>query len=131
MTFAFFLFLSLAMLGRHSELVGLQRKGEITLNGSGYTTADKAPAAMMGVASGFLSVLVMILYFNSPDVLALYRHPAFLVGILPLLVFWLGRLWMLSFRGQVEEDLILYVSRDRASIVIIALCAALAGAASF
>jgi 4-hydroxybenzoate polyprenyltransferase len=131
MAFAFFLFLSLSMLGRHSELVSLQRKGEIALNGSGYTTADKAPMATMGVASGFLAVLVMILYFISPNVVASYGHPAILIGILPLLVFWMGRLWMLSFRGQVEEVPLLYVSRDPASIVVIALCAALVGAAVF
>jgi hypothetical protein len=63
-------------------------------------------------------------------VLDLYRHPAWLLGILPLLVFWLGRLWTLSFRGQVNEDPVLYVSRDKVSLVVFALCAALATAAT-
>ncbi len=131
LTFSFFLFLSLALLKRHSELFNLHSKGEQKTNGRGYTTADKAPVAMMGVNSGFLSVLIVILYFNSPDVLNLYSRPMFLIGIVPLLVYWLGRLWTLSFRGQVNEDPLLYVSKDPVSIMIIAVCMALAGAAAY
>lgn len=131
LTFSFFLFLSLALLKRHSELVDLHSNGEQASSGRGYTTADKAPVAMMGVNSGFMSVLIVILYFNSPNVLILYRHPMFLIGIVPLLVFWLGRLWTLSFRGQVNEDPLLYVSKDPVSIVIIVCCLALGGAAAF
>jgi hypothetical protein len=67
-----------------------------------------------------------MLYFNSQNVLQLYRHPAWLLGILPLLVFWLGRLWALSFRGLVNEDPVLYVSRDKVSVIVMALCVALA-----
>jgi hypothetical protein len=63
-------------------------------------------------------------------VLQLYRHPAYLLGILPLLVFWLGRLWTLSFRGQVNEDPVLYVSRDKVSLAVLALCGLLAAAAA-
>ena len=130
LAFSFFLFLSLALLKRHSELFNLHSKGEIATNGRGYTTADKAPVAIMGVNSGFMSVLIVILYFNSPNVLTLYRHPMYLIGIVPLLVFWLGRLWTLSFRGQVNEDPLLYVSKDPVSIVIILVCGTLAGAAA-
>lgn len=131
LAFSFFLFLSLALLKRHSELVNLHSHGKQASSGRGYTTDDKAPVAMMGVNSSFMSVLIVILYFNSPNVLALYRHPVFLLGIVPLMVFWLGRLWTLSFRGQVNEDPLLYVSKDAVSMVIIVLCLALAGAAAF
>jgi 4-hydroxybenzoate polyprenyltransferase len=131
LAFACFLVLSLAMLGRHSELVHLQSKGQLAIRGSAYTTVDKAPMAVMGLICAFLSVLIVALYLNSPNVLASYRHPLFLVGILPLLVFWLGRLWMLSYRGQVDDDLLLYLSQDRASLAVFVLCAVLAGAASF
>jgi hypothetical protein len=64
-------------------------------------------------------------------VLILYARPAWLLGIIPLLVFWLGRLWTLSFRDEVNEDPVLYVSRDKVSLVVIGLCAALAVAASW
>ncbi|HZX29069.1 MAG TPA: UbiA family prenyltransferase [Telluria sp.] len=128
--FSFFVFLSLALLKRHSELFNLHRAGKEKTRGRGYTTADKAPVGMMGVASAFTSVLIFMLYFTSSNVLQLYRHPALLYPIVPLLVFWLGRLWVLSFRGEVNEDPVLYVSKDPASLLTVACCAALAAIAS-
>jgi len=131
LAFSFFVFLSLALLKRHSELVNLQQRGKDKTRGRGYTVEDRMPVAMMGVNSAFLSVLVFMLYFNSGNVLDLYRNPAWLAGILPLLVFWLGRLWVLSFRGQVNEDPVLYVSKDRTSLVVVACCLTLALFATF
>jgi len=64
-------------------------------------------------------------------VLMLYRQPTWLLGILPLLVFWLGRLWTLSFRGEVNEDPVLYVSKDKTSLAVLALCTLFAVAAAW
>jgi 4-hydroxybenzoate polyprenyltransferase len=130
LAFSFFIFLSLALLKRHSELLNLHRDGKEKTRGRGYSTADKTPIGIMGINSAFVSVLIFMLYFNSENVLELYEHPAWLLGILPLLVFWLGRLWTLSFRGQVNEDPVLYVSRDKVSLVVFALCAVLATVAA-
>lgn len=130
LAFSFFIFLSLAMLKRHSELFTLLKHGEEKTRGRSYTTADQAPIGIMGINCGLLSILVFMLYFNSDSVLILYKTPAILLGIVPLLVFWLGRLWTLSFRGLVHEDPILYVSKDPVSLAIIAACVALALAAS-
>jgi len=84
----------------------------------------------MGINSAFLSVLIFILCLESQNALIRYQSPAWLAGIVPLLVFWLGRLWTLSWRGQVNEDPVLYVSRDRVSLAVCALCLALGVAAS-
>lgn len=130
LAFSFFIFLSLALLKRHSELFNLARDGKEKTRGRGYTTADKTPIGIMGVNTAFVSVLVFMLYFNSSNVLEQYRSPAWLGGILPLLVFWLGRLWVLAFRGEVNEDPVLYVSKDKVSYVVIALCLLLSTLAS-
>lgn len=130
LAFSFFIFLSLALLKRHSELFNLARDGKEKTRGRGYTTADKTPIGIMGVNTAFVSVLVFMLYFNSSNVLEQYRNPAWLGGILPLLVFWLGRLWVLAFRGEVNEDPVLYVSKDKVSYVVIALCLLLSTIAS-
>ncbi|MEO8654558.1 MAG: hypothetical protein ABI409_10590, partial [Ramlibacter sp.] len=53
-----------------------------------------------------------------------------LLGVVPLLVLWLGRLWMLSFRGEVNEDPVYYVSKDPTSLVVAASCVVLAILAS-
>lgn len=129
LAFSFFLFFSLALLKRHSELFNLRRAGKEKTSGRGYTTADSSPIGIMGINSAFVSVIIFMLYFNSENVLKLYKHPAWLFGIVPLAMFWLGRLWMLSFRGQVNEDPLLYVSKDPVSLTIIAACAALGAAA--
>lgn len=130
LAFSFFIFLSLALLKRHSELFNLQRDGKEKTRGRGYSTADRMPIAIMGVNTAFVSVLVFMLYFNSSNVLEQYRTPEWLGGILPLLVFWLGRLWVLAFRGEVNEDPVLYVSKDKVSLIVIVLCLLLATLAS-
>jgi 4-hydroxybenzoate polyprenyltransferase/phosphoserine phosphatase len=131
LAFSFFIFLSLALLKRHSELFNLHRDGKEKTRGRGYTTADKGPIGIMGINAAFVSVLIFMLYFNSDNVLDLYASPAWLAGILPLLVFWLGRLWVLAFRGEVNEDPVLYVSKDKVSLVVVALCLGLAVLATY
>jgi len=130
LTFSFFLFLSLALLKRHGELLNLEARGKRTSRGRGYTVGDRAPIGMMGVNAAFMSVLIFVLYFNSDNVARLYRTPALLFAVVPLLVFWLGRLWTLSFRGEINEDPLLYVSRDPVSLLVIAACMGLGAAAS-
>jgi 4-hydroxybenzoate polyprenyltransferase len=129
LAFSFFLFLSLALLKRHSELFNLHRDGKQKTSGRGYTTADRQPVGMLGINSAFVSVVIFMLYFNSANVLKLYAHPAWLFGIVPLAMLWLGRLWVLSFRGEVNEDPLLYVSKDPVSLLVIAACAVLGAAA--
>lgn len=115
LAFSFFLFLSLALLKRHSELFNLDRAGKQKTSGRGYTTADRQPIGMMGMNSAFVAVVIFMLYFNSDNVLRLYKHPAWLFGIVPLVMLWLGRLWVLSFWGEVNEDPLLYVRGTRSA----------------
>jgi 4-hydroxybenzoate polyprenyltransferase len=131
LSFSFFIFLSLALLKRHSELFNLSRDGREKANGRGYTTNDRIPVGIMGINCSFVSVVILMLYFNSKNVLPLYPHPKYLLGIIPLIVFWLGRLWVLSFRGEVNEDPIVYVSKDRIGIAVILCAAILAVAGTF
>jgi 4-hydroxybenzoate polyprenyltransferase len=128
--FSFFMFLSLALLKRYSELHTLHLRGKQRIKGRGYRTLDQAVVAIMGTSSIFVSILVFMLYMNSPNVSALYPNPTYLFAIVPLLVFWAGRLWILAGRGEVNDDPILYVSRDATSLVVIVCCFAFATAAS-
>lgn len=128
--FSFFVFLSLASLKRHSELVNLSRAGKGQTRGRGYNVDDRTPIGMIGVNSALMSVVVLMVYFNSASVVLLYKTPVILLGLVPLLVLWLGRLWMLSFRGEVNEDPVYYVSKDPISLVVGAGCVVLAVLAS-
>ena len=66
----------------------------------------------MGGASGYLSVLVLALYINSEQVVALYRTPLLLWLICPLLLFWISRMWLLAHRGPIHDDPIVATVRD-------------------
>lgn len=130
LAFSFFIFLSLAMLKRFSELSNLHRQGARKTRGRGYRTGDAPAIGAMGLNAAMMSVLVLMMYMNSENILRNYRHPELLVGCAPLLVFWLGRLWLLAYRGKVNEDPVLYVSTDRVSLAVFAICALLVATAA-
>jgi 4-hydroxybenzoate polyprenyltransferase len=128
--FSFFLFFSLALLKRFSELGNLRRRGGRRARGRGYQTADATPIGAMGINAAFVSVLILMLYMNSENALQHYRYPVLLYLWLPLLAFWLGRVWLLAYRGKVNEDPVHYVSRDRISLAVFAACGSLGVAAT-
>lgn len=120
-SFSLFFFLSLAALKRAAEI---GRRGE-SLPGRGYHGEDQAPVAMMGIASGYVSVLVLALYVSHPEVTRLYRHPAWLWGLCVLALYWISRIWLLAWRGEMHDDPVVFAIRDGASWAVAVLGAAL------
>lgn len=118
LAFALFLFLSLAFVKRYSEVQALRREGATETRGRGYRAGDLEQLATFGSAAGYLSVLVLALYVNSEDVRRLYEHPARLWVMLPLLLFWISRVWLLAHRGQMNDDPIVFAIRDRPSYLV-------------
>lgn len=110
--FALFLFVSLAALKRYGELA--MQPGE-ALSGRAYRAADAPIVLAVGVASALTSVLVFALYLQSDDVRALYARPSALWLAVPVLLYWMARLWTLAGRGQVRADPILFALRDPSS----------------
>lgn len=123
LAFSMFLFLSLAFLKRYAELSELQGGAGEGLARRGYLRGDREWLGSMGGASGYLSVLVLALYINSQEVVALYRKPLLLWLICPLLLFWISRMWLLAHRGRIDQDPIVAAVRDPASYAIGALVA--------
>jgi 4-hydroxybenzoate polyprenyltransferase len=121
--FSIFLFLSLACLKRFTELDSLRDLGSNSAPGRGYRVDDLPLVQVMGVASGFLSVLVLALYIVSPNVLVLYKHPQVLWGVLVIMLYWISHMWMRAQRGEMHEDPVLYAVRDNTSLVVSMLCA--------
>jgi 4-hydroxybenzoate polyprenyltransferase len=123
LAFSMFLFLSLAFLKRYAELSELDPAAGEGLERRGYLRGDREWLGSMGGASGYLSVLVLALYINSEEVVALYHTPLLLWLICPLLLFWVSRMWLLAHRGRIDQDPIVAAVRDPASYVIGALVA--------
>ena len=123
LAFAMFLFLSLAFLKRHAEILALAPDQQVTSRRRGYLAGDVSWLGSMGSTSGYLAVLVLALYLNSDDVMSLYRKPAVLFLVCPLLLFWTGWMWLQAHRGQIHEDPIVASARDPASYIVAALVA--------
>jgi len=123
LAFSMFLFLSLAFLKRYAELSQLEGGPEQGIERRGYQRGDREWLGSMGGSSGYLSVLVLALYINSDQVVALYHRPLLLWLVCPLLLLWVSRMWLLAHRGQIDQDPIVASVRDPASYGIGALVA--------
>jgi 4-hydroxybenzoate polyprenyltransferase len=115
--FSLFLFFSLALIKRTSELRLMGTENGLAAR-RGYLAGDAELLTICGVSSGLIAVLVFALYITSPDVQTLYRVPALLWGICPLLLYWVVRVWLLASRGRVHEDPVLFAIRDKASYAV-------------
>ncbi|MEC7762365.1 MAG: UbiA family prenyltransferase [Pseudomonadota bacterium] len=125
-TFSVFLFLSLAAVKRLAELVELDARGAAkAAAGRAYTVEDRPIIAMIATASGFIAVLVLALYLDTPEVRAQYAEPMALWGVGLVLLFWISRIVLLAHRGLVHEDPVVFALTDRASRYLIVICAAL------
>jgi len=116
--FAIFLFLSLAMVKRFSELSTLRGRGDVTPHGRGYLVADLEQIRSFGTSSAYAAVVVFALYISRPDVDALYRHSGRLWFIVPFMLYWLNRVWLLASRGELDEDPVIFAIQDKVSIAI-------------
>ncbi len=116
--FSTFLFLSLAMVKRFSELENLRERGVVSSHGRGYLVSDLEQIRAFGTASAYAAVVVLMLYIARPDVTELYRHAGRLWLMVPLLLFWLTRIWLLAARGELDEDPVIFAIRDSVSLVL-------------
>jgi 4-hydroxybenzoate polyprenyltransferase len=123
LAFSMFLFLSLAFLKRYTEVNAMDGSATEQVRRRGYIRGDREWLGSMGGASGYLSVLVLALYINSEQVVALYRNPLLLWLICPLLLFWTSRMWLLAHRGRIHDDPIVATVRDPVSYLLGALVA--------
>lgn len=114
-----FLFLSLAMVKRFSELANLHERGISSTHGRGYHVADMEQIRAFGTSSAYAAVVVFSLYISHPEVSDLYRHPGRLWLIVPLMLYWLTRVWLKASRGEMNEDPVIFAIRDPQSVAIV------------
>lgn len=115
LAFSIFFFFSLAAVKRQAELVDAVASGRMKASGRGYHGDDLNLISMMALASGYVAVLVLALYFDSPTVRVLYDNPLFLWGICPVLLYWVSRMVMMTHRGLMDDDPIVFAVKDRIS----------------
>lgn len=118
LAFALFFFLSLALSKRFSDLYLKRHFNESSLKGRKYLAEDLECIGSLGTASGLVSALVLALYVSSEDITVLYRRPQILWLACPLLLGWISRLWLLTYRGRLRVDPIVFTIRDAASYLV-------------
>jgi len=117
LAFSLFLFLSLAFVKRFSELQLMLGRGMDEAKGRGYRTGDLPLIQMMGVVSGFAAVLVLALYIDGESASQLYKRPEVMWLTVPVLLYWITRVWIKAHRGLMHEDPVLFAVKDRISLL--------------
>ncbi|SDI37257.1 UbiA family prenyltransferase [Pseudomonas panipatensis] len=124
LAFSMFIFLSLALVKRYAELRDARMKGKSQkTRGRGYYPDDLEMIASLGASSGYLSVMVLALYIQDGSTAVLYHYPQLIWLACPLLLFWITRVWMLTHRGLMHDDPVVFAIKDRVSLCIGALFA--------
>ncbi|MGO9594061.1 MAG: UbiA family prenyltransferase [Steroidobacteraceae bacterium] len=119
LAFSVFMFLSLGFVKRYAELDDALKVGTLTRHARGYVASDLPLIMSLGTASGYCAIVVMALYINSSDSLALYQHHKALWLICPLMLFWISRVWIVATRGAMHDDPVVFALHDRVSLLIL------------
>jgi 4-hydroxybenzoate polyprenyltransferase len=120
--FSMFFFLSLAFVKRFVEFDGA-KPGASSDAPRPYKAVDLDAFRTMGPTSGLLSILVLALYINSDLVTRAYNQPQVLWLLCPLLTYWILRVWIITLRGDLHYDPIVFALKDKASYAVVACIA--------
>jgi 4-hydroxybenzoate polyprenyltransferase len=128
MIFSLFIFTSLALIKRYSELAMRQGSGLSNPANRDYRISDLQIVGAMAAASGMNAITVFSLYVSSPTVAQMYSRPWMLWLLNPLLLYWISRALMLAHRQAMPDDPIVYTFKDNASriVVVAMMCIVLA-----
>ncbi|WP_128944516.1 UbiA family prenyltransferase [Bradyrhizobium zhanjiangense] len=118
--FSLFVFTSLALIKRFSELSMRESAGLADPSNRDYRITDLHVIAAMAAASAMNAVTVFSLYVSSSAVTPLYGRPWMLWLLNPLLLYWFGRALMMAHRREMPDDPILYAFRDGPSRITVA-----------
>lgn len=118
LAFSMFLFLSLALVKRCSEISSRTNSTDVKIAGRGYRTSDLETLSQLGGASGYMAVMVLALYINSEEVKLLYNNPEYIWLICPILLYMMTRIWLLTRRNEMKEDPVVFFIKDKRSLAL-------------
>lgn len=121
-----FLFFSLALVKRYGELVIMRKIEGDHAKARAYELDDEELLAAMGIASGYLAVLVMALYIATDKARTLYSSRELLWFLCPLLLYWISYVWLTAHRGRMPGDPVAFATGDRTSRILLLLMVATA-----
>ena len=128
-SFSIFFFIFLAAIKRLIEIVNTKEFNKNKIVGRGYIYKNKKIINIISIFSGYMSVIVLILYVNSSQTINLYSSPNILWGICFVMLFWISRMIYISNKRLIKDDPIIYTIKDVISYVclFLILCIILLG----
>ena len=120
LSFSIFIFISLGFLKRYID-INSASNNNLQMSRHNYNINDKNILMTLGIASGLISTLVLILYTGSVEVQKHYNNPMILVTLAPLIIYWISRMWFLADRNKIKNDPVLFAIKDKILYLIIVL----------
>tara|TARA_B100001750_G_scaffold114496_1_gene90362 strand:- start:6968 stop:7855 length:888 start_codon:yes stop_codon:yes gene_type:complete len=115
LSFSALIFLSLATIKRISELKALTNNdNEIKIRG--YESNDIIILETLSIVSGYISVVVLVFHFSIEETKILYSQFEMLWLICPIILYWLTRIILITHRGKMHHDPVIFALKDRISI---------------
>jgi 4-hydroxybenzoate polyprenyltransferase len=122
LTFSMFFFLSLALVKRFTEIYSLKEKRmNVKLKGRGYFREDIEIVSSMGISSGYISIIVLALYIQDILLSQVYIRPELIWLTCPLLLLWISRTWIITHRGQMHNDPVVFAAKDLFSWITVVI----------
>ena len=125
LAFSVFLFLSLALVKRCTELQSVSQIGRLATRGRDYRVSDLVVLWPLGVGAALAAVVMFSLFITVPETQARYATPNLLWLVAVGLIYWLGRLWIKTSRDEMNDDPIIFTMKDRGSQIVIAAMVAM------
>ena len=120
--FSMFLFTSLSLAKRYTELGRLGMVQGTQIAGRGYRTEDAPLVLAIGVAAGLGAVIIVILYIIEDAFRqSFYGSTASLWGFPPLVFLLVCRIWLVTVRGEMHDDPVRFMLADRVSQSLLAI----------
>jgi 4-hydroxybenzoate polyprenyltransferase/phosphoserine phosphatase len=119
LAFSVFMFLSLALVKRCSELVSLDQIGKEATRGRDYRVTDLVVLWPLGVGAALSAVVIFGLFINAPETQARYATPHLLWLVAIGLIYWLARLWIKTSRGEMHDDPVIYAIKNHGSRITV------------
>lgn len=119
LAFSVFIFFSLALVKRCSELITLKQNDRQSTHGRDYRIDDLVVLWPLGVSSALSSVVVFGLFISSPETQERYATPQGLWLVAFAMIYWLSRLWIKTARGEMHDDPLVFALRDFGSRITI------------
>ena len=126
LSFSIFIFLSLALVKRCSELKILENYGiSGYIRGRSYCKEDLGFLSIFGVGSALSAVLILGIFINDPSTQDRYAFPELLWLVVFGILYWLISIWMKTLRGEMVSDPLVFALTNRGSLLTIAIVVAL------